>query len=265
MSSSPGQGSQRLCRHDAHAGPTPRRRFASGNSALIRNTISLSRCTPPRLERHRPRRAIAQGPSSAGRWLPPRCQAAPTQGRGRSNGGCPGVGRCRFPPGGRARRDHAPLRIAAGKDEPRTLKGRSLSAPLAAASLSHSFSSLLGPRGGVAGSLTRLRGEGGRYPVEAPGVMNLEVRRIRPDEGLNLRAIRLRALRDAPMAFGSTLAREEAFPESVWHDRAAGGASGTESATFVAQEGAQWIGLGHWPCQQSRQRRSRADAGRDVR
>jgi GNAT superfamily N-acetyltransferase len=73
--------------------------------------------------------------------------------------------------------------------------------------------------------------------------MNLEVRRIRSEEGLNLRAIRLRALSDAPMAFGSTLAREEAFPESVWHDRAAGGASGTERATFVAQEGAQWVGL----------------------
>jgi hypothetical protein len=76
--------------------------------------------------------------------------------------------------------------------------------------------------------------------------MNLEVRRIRSEDGLNLRAIRLRALSDAPMAFGSTLAREEAFPESVWHDRAAGGASGTERTTFVAQEGAQWVARRCW-------------------
>ena len=45
--------------------------------------------------------------------------------------------------------------------------------------------------------------------------MKLQVRQIRPEEGLPLRALRLRALADAPMAFGSTLAREEAFPEDV--------------------------------------------------
>jgi GNAT superfamily N-acetyltransferase len=45
------------------------------------------------------------------------------------------------------------------------------------------------------------------------------------------------------MAFGSTFAREDAFPESVWHERAAGGASGTDRATFIAEEGVQWVGL----------------------
>src|SRR4029077_7858571 len=48
--------------------------------------------------------------------------------------------------------------------------------------------------------------------------MSWKIRRIRPDEGL--RALRLHALADAPEAFGLTLAREEAFPEEVWHERA---------------------------------------------
>jgi GNAT superfamily N-acetyltransferase len=73
--------------------------------------------------------------------------------------------------------------------------------------------------------------------------MKLQVRQIRPEEGLRLRALRLRALADAPMAFGSTLAREEAFPEDVWHERAAGGASGADRVTFIAERDGQWVGL----------------------
>ena len=73
--------------------------------------------------------------------------------------------------------------------------------------------------------------------------MKLQVRQIRPEEGLRLRALRLRALADAPMAFGSTLAREEAFPEDVWHERTAGGASGADRVTFIAERDGQWVGL----------------------
>ena len=40
--------------------------------------------------------------------------------------------------------------------------------------------------------------------------MILEIRRMRAHEGLLLRALRLRALADAPTAFGLTLARERA-------------------------------------------------------
>ena len=69
------------------------------------------------------------------------------------------------------------------------------------------------------------------------------VRRIRPDEGLRLRALRLRALADAPWAFGSTLAREEAFAEAVWQERAARGAAGEHGVTYVAEEGGRWIGM----------------------
>jgi GNAT superfamily N-acetyltransferase len=69
------------------------------------------------------------------------------------------------------------------------------------------------------------------------------VRRIRPDEGLRLRALRLRALADAPWAFGSTLAREEAFAEAVWQERAARDAAGEDGVTCVAEEGDRWIGM----------------------
>ncbi len=73
--------------------------------------------------------------------------------------------------------------------------------------------------------------------------MSLEVRRIRADEGLRLRTLRLHALADAPTAFGSTLAREEAFPEHVWHERAAGGAAAVDRVTFIAEQDGRWVGL----------------------
>ena len=73
--------------------------------------------------------------------------------------------------------------------------------------------------------------------------VTVRIRRIRADEGLALRALRLHALADAPTAFGSTLAREEEFPDSVWHERAAGGASGTDRVTFIAERADRWIGL----------------------
>jgi len=68
-------------------------------------------------------------------------------------------------------------------------------------------------------------------------------RRIRPDEGPSLRALRLRALADAPMAFGSTLAREQAFADTVWRERAERGASGDDSVTFIVEHDGRWLGM----------------------
>ena len=58
-----------------------------------------------------------------------------------------------------------------------------------------------------------------------------------------MRALRLRALTDAPLAFGSTLAREEAFADEVWDERATRGAAGEDQVTYVAEDEGRWIGM----------------------
>jgi GNAT superfamily N-acetyltransferase len=76
-----------------------------------------------------------------------------------------------------------------------------------------------------------------------PPLAGVVVRRIRPDEGLRLRTLRLRALADAPMAFGSTLREEAGFAEEIWHSRASRGASEDDRATFVAERSGDWVGI----------------------
>jgi ribosomal protein S18 acetylase RimI-like enzyme len=68
--------------------------------------------------------------------------------------------------------------------------------------------------------------------------MSARVRRLGADEAGLLRHLRLRALADAPMAFGSTLAREEAFPATHWERRTAASAAGERQATFVVEPAA---------------------------
>lgn len=48
---------------------------------------------------------------------------------------------------------------------------------------------------------------------------DVEVRRLGPDDWQLARTIRLRALREAPYAFGSTLQRESSFDEDNWRAR----------------------------------------------
>jgi len=73
--------------------------------------------------------------------------------------------------------------------------------------------------------------------------VSFQIRRIQADEWHRLRALRLQGLADAPMAFASTLAREEAFPDDVWRQRATDGAAGVDSVTFIAEQDGRWIGL----------------------
>lgn len=60
------------------------------------------------------------------------------------------------------------------------------------------------------------------------------VRRIRSDEGPQLRAVRLAALADAPGDATTTLARAEARPPEHWDEAAFANSSGALQATFFA-------------------------------
>jgi hypothetical protein len=69
------------------------------------------------------------------------------------------------------------------------------------------------------------------------------IRRMRADEGPRLRALRLHALAEASMAYSSTLAEDQSFPDDVWREWAVGGSAGCGSATFIAGRGRHWIAL----------------------
>lgn len=64
-----------------------------------------------------------------------------------------------------------------------------------------------------------------------------EVRRLRADEWSEFRRLRLEALATDPLAFGSTSAREQAYPETQWQDWARRGSQAPTTPTFVVDAG----------------------------
>jgi ribosomal protein S18 acetylase RimI-like enzyme len=65
------------------------------------------------------------------------------------------------------------------------------------------------------------------------------VRELRPDEWREVRALRLRALADAPRAFLSTVAEEEGYDDEVWRGRAA---RDDRRASFVCEADGELVG-----------------------
>ena len=74
--------------------------------------------------------------------------------------------------------------------------------------------------------------------------MTYVVRRIGPSEWRELRAIRLEALLDSPLAFSASHADTAALADEWWQRQAAEGAASASLATFVAaDEDGRWVGL----------------------
>jgi GNAT superfamily N-acetyltransferase len=73
--------------------------------------------------------------------------------------------------------------------------------------------------------------------------MSVDIRRIQPDDGPELRAVRLAALADTPSAFGSTWATEAERSDDEWSDRARWASSGTDRITLLARQGNRVVGI----------------------
>lgn len=71
----------------------------------------------------------------------------------------------------------------------------------------------------------------------------LNVRMFHPHEWTLYRDLRLAALRDAPGAFGSTLAREEAFTDDEWLTRLTHGVASAHERPLVAELDGRPVGL----------------------
>lgn len=76
----------------------------------------------------------------------------------------------------------------------------------------------------------------------------LTIRAAGADDAPDLRALRLRALAEAPSAFGSTLKDEQALPADHWRELAVRSARADETVVFVAVDGVRWLGMaaGRW-------------------
>jgi ribosomal protein S18 acetylase RimI-like enzyme len=69
--------------------------------------------------------------------------------------------------------------------------------------------------------------------------MNVEVRRVGPEDWTLFRDVRLRALADTPDAFRTTLAEAEAHLETLWRQRAGG-----PHPTLVVLEDGRGVAMG---------------------
>ena len=80
--------------------------------------------------------------------------------------------------------------------------------------------------------------------LAVPGApAGVSIRRIRGGEGDAFRELRLRALADAPLAFGELLADARLRPDENWVHAARGFSRGPAGAIFVAIRDGRWVGM----------------------
>ncbi len=74
------------------------------------------------------------------------------------------------------------------------------------------------------------------------------IRAVVAGDADKLRQLRLRALRDSPDAFGSSLEAELAYPDAEWLALARRSETADEIAVYVAVDGDRWLGMaaGQW-------------------
>jgi GNAT superfamily N-acetyltransferase len=70
-----------------------------------------------------------------------------------------------------------------------------------------------------------------------------EVCRMQASEWRALRSLRLEALQDSPLSYGSTHDREVRRSDGEWRERAAAGAAGEEEVAFAAVVDGRWVGM----------------------
>jgi ribosomal protein S18 acetylase RimI-like enzyme len=70
-----------------------------------------------------------------------------------------------------------------------------------------------------------------------------QIRRMRANEWRELRRLRLEALRDTPLAFGSTYEREAAFDDAEWQRWIGEAAAGEAELGVVAADGQRWVAM----------------------
>lgn len=71
----------------------------------------------------------------------------------------------------------------------------------------------------------------------------MRIRRVRAHEGVRLREVRLRALAEAPAAFGSTRAEALGQPPEFWDGMCRECADGAACTIFVAEQDETWYGM----------------------
>ncbi|MGA9859761.1 MAG: GNAT family N-acetyltransferase [Solirubrobacteraceae bacterium] len=76
----------------------------------------------------------------------------------------------------------------------------------------------------------------------------LTIRAVREGDAEPLRRLRLRALAQAPEAFGATVDEEQAHPAEHWLDLARLSAVGDATVVYVAIDDGRWLGMaaGRW-------------------